>query len=309
MPRQTFYIILLLAYAQAALATVEGTFWDPSFDGEGWAIESQNDVAFVTWYTYESDGSPTFRAGIADVTYQVSSIFDLTVTLTGDLFKVTDRTNSSRVGSFSMVFRSDTGSLVGTVNVLGESRRIVPFAFNFSSAVDYFHGIWVVALFGTVANDAQTVLFSTVETTLTDGTPAKEYTIFENNLPGFIYWEPLVNGFLAVTDQLDGTFTVTQIQSSDDKSIGVSVLTDGNFNVLSDSVFIIATSIANTEGEVRALSALLGIPTFKSAMQHNNFVRPSHEKIRQIQQAFHATERGRLGKSSVETEPMNRDNR
>ncbi|MEM7709134.1 MAG: hypothetical protein AAF358_26535, partial [Pseudomonadota bacterium] len=39
---------MLLAYVSFAGATIEGTFWDPRFNGEGWTIESQNDLAFLS---------------------------------------------------------------------------------------------------------------------------------------------------------------------------------------------------------------------------------------------------------------------
>ena len=42
--RTVSFLGLLLA--GSAQATIEGILWDPAFDGEGWAVESQNDQSF-----------------------------------------------------------------------------------------------------------------------------------------------------------------------------------------------------------------------------------------------------------------------
>ncbi len=53
--------VLLFVWPLTTYATIEGTLWDPTIPGEGWTVESQNDLAFITYYMYE-DGRPA-RAG------------------------------------------------------------------------------------------------------------------------------------------------------------------------------------------------------------------------------------------------------
>jgi hypothetical protein len=60
-------LLLLLVCASAsapALAAtappVDGIYWDPSENGRGYAVETQDDLMFVAIYNYDTDGSPSF---------------------------------------------------------------------------------------------------------------------------------------------------------------------------------------------------------------------------------------------------------
>jgi hypothetical protein len=56
-------LLLLLACASATAATappVDGIYWDPSENGRGYAVETQDDLMFVAIYDYDTDGSPSF---------------------------------------------------------------------------------------------------------------------------------------------------------------------------------------------------------------------------------------------------------
>ena len=56
-------LLLLLVCASAWGASappVDGIYWDPSENGRGYAVETQDDLMFVAIYNYDTDGSPSF---------------------------------------------------------------------------------------------------------------------------------------------------------------------------------------------------------------------------------------------------------
>ncbi|MEM9531457.1 MAG: hypothetical protein AAGA23_11095 [Pseudomonadota bacterium] len=277
----------------AASATIEGTFWDRSFDGEGWAIESQNDIAFFTWYTYESDGSPTFRTATCELTYSAVSLDSVVTSCSGTLSLTRDRTNTTALGPFSAEFRWVEGRLRGIVDANGDTRNLEPFNFNFADDADFLHGIWSVAEIGTEETDADTVIFDEAPSVLEDGTtPARTFTTLDSDgAPGFAYFDSDENAFVGVQELPDGTRGVVRFQPTDDKALGVVFDTDAAGNMLSDPDVVLLASVLNTEGERASQAALLGLISGKRSRPLTMPLRrvPRHtfaqlrERLRQLQ--------------------------
>lgn len=56
-------LLLLLVSMQVFAASappVDGVYWDPTQNGRGYAVETQDDLMFVAIYDYDTDGSPAF---------------------------------------------------------------------------------------------------------------------------------------------------------------------------------------------------------------------------------------------------------
>ncbi|MDJ0657202.1 MAG: hypothetical protein QNJ40_23785 [Xanthomonadales bacterium] len=258
---RSLFAAILLSFVSLAGATIEGTFWDPRFNGEGWTIESQNDLAFLTWYTYEADGSPTFRTAVCTVTYEAVSLDEVVVTLTGTLSITRNRTETTELGPFTAEFRPQQGRLVGTVSANGEERVLEPFNFNFVNDADFLHGIWSVAEVSTTETDSDTIIFNVAQAILEDGlTPAKEFTTLDSGgTPGFAYFDEDEEAFVAVQEIEDNNIAVAKFFSTDDKALGFVFETDPNGNVISDPSVILAASSLNTEGERSSQAGLLGV--------------------------------------------------
>ncbi|MEM6574617.1 MAG: hypothetical protein AAF736_10125 [Pseudomonadota bacterium] len=252
---------MLLAYFSFAGATIEGTFWDPRFDGEGWTIESQNDLAFLTWYTYEDDGAPTFRTALCTVTYQAISLEEVVVTLTGALLVTRNRNETTELGPFTAEFRPQQGRLVGAVNANGVERTLEPFNFNFINDADFLHGVWSVAEVSTTETDSDTIVFAVAQALLEDGvTPAKEFTTLDSGgTPGFAYFDEDEEAFVAVQEIEDGDIAVAKFFTTDDKALGFVFETDAAGNVISEPSVILAASSLNTPGERDSQASLLGV--------------------------------------------------
>ncbi len=260
------FACMLLTYSLSASATVEGVFWDPAFNGEGWTIEGQNDLAFFTWYTYEDNGDPTFRTALCPLTYEALSLTDLEISCTGTLTVTRDRNDSTGLGPFSAVFRLVAGRWVGDINANGTLRTLEPFNYNFRNSIDFLRGVWIVAELTTEDTDSDTVIFSSEETTLDDGvTPARMFTTVDSgSAPGFVYFDEAEESFIAV-QEFEGERGVARFPSTDDKTLGVVFETDAAGNIISELTPVVIASALNTEGETAALGSFLQEAARKAA--------------------------------------------
>ncbi len=244
------FAAVLLLFTCTASATIEGTFWDPNFAGEGWTIESQNDLAFFTWYTYNDDGTPTFRTVVCEVEYALQNDA-LTQTCEGTLFVTRNRTDSEEAGDFSVIFTidPDDGRPRGQLSANGEDRIIEPFDFNFVNRVDYLHGVWLAT---EVTQDLITtsvgIVFNDQAGQLQDGRPAREFQTFDGRF-GYAYFEETEGRYVVVIENGDGTLVVMRMTGNDDGGPGIGQLLDANFNPLTPINYYQFSTIANTEGE------------------------------------------------------------
>lgn len=274
---RTVLFSFVLLSATAAHATFEGTFWDPSFAGEGWAIESQNDLAFWTWYTYDANGNPVFRTALCDLSYNYSQIDSSRTTCTGDLYSTRNRTQTSRLGSFFAEFVISSGVLSITVNAAGNQRSLRPFDFNYSSPLDRIHGVWSYAELDTFGSSTL-VVFESGTDALDDGTPIRYFETAQGDL-GLIFWDDGLASYIALVATGTNRFDLITFAASDDKALGVTAVVDSNLNQLTQPSLVLATSITNTEGETNALRTLLGVGKSQTVREPGIFKRPSPELI------------------------------
>ena len=103
-------------------------------DGWGLSIQEQGTKLFATWYTYNSDGTPTWYY-VSDGTWTSATTFS------GDLYRSTgaawigtqyssSSTHAVKVGTLSLTFQgNDAATMASTVDGLSQSRPITRFGF------------------------------------------------------------------------------------------------------------------------------------------------------------------------------------
>jgi hypothetical protein len=112
-----------------ALPIYQGLWWNPAESGWGLNITHQANVLFITWFTYDTDGSPTWFVG-SDVFKDGNGIYSGTLYKTfgppmtaspWDPAKVT----RMPVGNVTLAFRDDDNGLFSyTVNGVSGSKAI-----------------------------------------------------------------------------------------------------------------------------------------------------------------------------------------
>jgi hypothetical protein len=254
--KKAVFLLTLIATAQAT--ALEGLFADPDFEGEGWSVESQNDKAFWTWFTYDDDGEPTFRVALAEVTITVDPLGNIIIDMAGTLFRVRNRNEDTVEGPFVARFQSIAGQLVGDVNAAGQRRSLVPFDYNFSNTIDKLHGYWSITTLDPALATGASVFalqFSEQQITLPDDTPAKEFQTFDGK-PGMVFYDNGLALFVAAIDNGDNTIQVVSFEGNDQRSFGFTVTTDDSGRPISAIDLIYANALANTEQEAHAVDQL-----------------------------------------------------
>jgi hypothetical protein len=278
-------MVLLSALIMSSQASaLEGLFADPNFEGEGWSVESQNDLAFWTWFTYDEDGEPTFRVALAEVTITVDPLGNIIIDMAGTLFHVRNRNENTEEGPFVARFQSIAGQLVGDINAAGQRRSLVPFGYNFANEVDMLHGYWsITTLSPDLATGASVfaLQFSDEQITLPDDTPAREFQTFDGK-PGVVFYDIGLALFVASVDNGDDTITVVTFEGSDQRSFGVTTTTDQNGVPISAIELVYANALANSEQEAAAVDQLFPFFPFTAKGQSGRLI--SVEMIKQLRQ-------------------------
>jgi len=280
--KSVFILTLLIATQASAL---EGLFADPAFEGEGWSVESQNDLAFWTWFTYDENGEPTFRVALAEVTISVDPLGNIIIDMAGTLFRVRNRNENTEEGPFTARFQSIAGKLVGDINAAGQRRTLSPFDYNFSNKIDMLHGYWSITTLDPALATGASVFalqFSDQQIALPDDTPAKEFQTFDGK-PGMVFYDTGLALFVASIDNGDNTTTVVTFEGSDQRSFGVTVQTDANGVPISNIDLVYANALANSEQEAGAVDQLFPFFPFTAKSQSQRLTSPEMVKtLRQI---------------------------
>lgn len=260
-----FVLAALVLCTSTASASIDGVFFDPAFSGEGWTFESQNDRVGATWYTYEGNGQPTFRTLLGNITYSTNtSTGVLTMTMTGQVFRTESRTNTTQVGTFTATFRSD--SPIASITAAGQTRSLRRFDFAFPAPIDQIKGIWLVNQVGPSSFLGAILSFKSTTTTVTIGggvgaVAVREFRTSEG-FPGFVFLDPRSNAFRAVVDFGANGYYLADLIGNDEKAIGPGAPFSTSNVQLRPQEIVLASSIANTDGEVpgvRAGFAFFGI--------------------------------------------------
>jgi hypothetical protein len=176
MKKLRFWIwaLLLALTSKAALASVDGIFWNPAQPGTGWNCSSQNDTMFCLLYAYEGDTvQPTFRSIIANLSYSVLADGDVRVSATGDVYRTTNFTNTVRVGDFSGNYQAG----VFNVNAAGFSQSLVPFNFGFPREFDTVTGVYLTSTIPLAGGQGSSTLYAVGDQiSITDGIEYKQVT-------------------------------------------------------------------------------------------------------------------------------------
>lgn len=248
----------LLFASPSAYASVDGVFFDPAFAGEGWTFESQNDRVGATWYTYESNGQPTFRTLVGTVTAAAdSSGRDLTYQMSGQVFRTESRTNTTQVGTFVANFRTVGTEQIGTITAAGATRSLRRFDFAFGSPLDKIRGIWAIStLAADRSSSAVAITFkSSLDAITVGGTPTQgRRFVTYDGFPGIVFVSS--TGYFQVQAAIAQGTLVAEFAGGDEGGLGIVALFSGG-NRISDFEGFIASDLANTEGEVGPLRQLL----------------------------------------------------
>ena len=254
---------LLFVWPLTTYATIEGTLWDPTIPGEGWTVESQNDLAFITYYMYE-DGRPAFRTALANVTYVSGAS-----RYSGTLYRTENRTNSTAVGSFTGELRVlPDGRVRGTFNAAGVIRNVENFDYNFSETLDRFHGTWLIAQFdSTPIGDGLATMARFASTISQDQFGRFRAFQTSQGFTGYIEIIAADGRVRSFTDFQNGTGALFEGTASDDSAVGIGYLVNSaSFARLGPDQFGLAKSVTNTEGEAASL------PPFFLASSENKSV-------------------------------------
>ena len=262
-----FFAAVVLALAgtvsSIASASVEGLFWDPDFPGEGWALESENDVFVLTWYRYDDAGQPTFRVGNGPITY--TNVADalpgssdaLVYTISGRLYRAT-ATSETDVGGFTVTFTPDAqGRLIGQMNAAGTVRRLERFhyALNEDGPIDQWHGAWVLSGLGTdeVSDFAVYMELDVPSQEFAEGVGRTFVTA--DGAEGVVVYDDIDRTtYISFEGATADQFVSGYILHDDDSGVGEAQLVNGAGQALSSSFYLTAVSLANTEGEFDAFS-------------------------------------------------------
>ena len=265
-------LLALIVTTQAA--ALEGLFADPNFAGEGWSVESQNDLAFWTWFTYDDNGEPAFRVALADVNITVDPLGNIIIDMSGTLLRVKNRNEATEEGPFVARFQSIAGQLVGDINAAGQRRSLVPFEFNFSNKSDLLHGYWSITTLDPALATGASVFalqFRDEQITLPDGTEAKEFQTFDGK-PGVVFYDVGLALFVASIDNGDNTRQVVSFEGSDRRSFGFTVTIDDSGLLVSPINLVYANALANTEQEENAVDQLFPFFPFTAKGQTKRLV-------------------------------------
>lgn len=260
-----FIAAVVLAFAglvsSVASASVEGLFWDPAFPGEGWALESENDVFALTWYRYDDAGQPTFRVGSGPITYTnvanalPGSSDALVYTITGRLYRAT-ATSETDVGGFTVTFTPDAqGRLIGQMNAAGTVRRLerFHFALNEDGPIDQWHGAWVLSGLGTsTVSDFAVYMELDVASQEFDEGVGRTFVTADGAEGVVVFDDVDRTTYISFEGGTANQFVSGYILHDDDSGIGEAQLVNGSGQALSTSFYLTAVSLANTEGEFDA---------------------------------------------------------
>ena len=267
-------VCLLALIVTTQAAALEGLFVDPNFEGEGWSVESQNDLAFWTWFTYDDNGEPTFRVALAEVDITVDPLGNIIIDMSGTLLRVKNRNEATEEGPFTARFQSIAGQLVGDINAAGQRRSLVPFEFNFSNKIDMLHGYWSITTLDPALPTGASVFalqFSDEQITLPDGTEAREFQTFDGK-PGVVFYDIGLALFVAAIDNGDNTRQVISFEGSDQRSFGFTVTINDAGLLVSPINLVYANALANTEQEANAVDQLFPFFPFTAKGQTKQLV-------------------------------------
>lgn len=273
MPRIVLHLVctfVLALGAAPAVASIEGLWWDPSVNGEGWTFESQNDLAAITWYRYE-DGQPAFRTILANVTYGTAmdgGQQTLQFQMAGRVYRTTNNTENV------------DGFMRGVVSAEGQTRVVVPFIYNYANQLEFYRGIWNVSNLAIpgVTSGAALVFFNPQTQLLSDGTPAREFVTSDGS-EGFVIYDEELRTSIFIAYDGNGGFMGGYLGANNKVGVGEGAFFDSAGNQVTDFFPMVATAIANSDGEMDALLPILGVSVSKS----------SQARIRDVAPVNHAT--------------------
>ncbi len=229
-----------------ASASLEGAYWDPSQNGEGWTFESQKDIIAGTWYMYEPDGRSSFRVFSGSIVASPQGVFTINATM----YQAVSRGNNQLVGNLSGTFSVINGQIRGTVNAAGVVRHLEQFTYAFAEPLDFFHGIWAISLLGINVGDAIAIQFSP-NVVPVNGIRTKQF-VTAQGAPGAIGFDASTGGYYGLVNLGGGQYYCFSGTSSDDATIGSGYYGTSTCAPTSAAFFNVGKSILNTEGELAA---------------------------------------------------------
>lgn len=172
MKRILFVSLLFVAQSAAAFVPAPGLWNNLNIDGQGFNIETQNDVMIVTAYVFDQGGNQIWYLAVG--TYnETSSTFNGTLAnaTNGSCLSCPYRApakNGNAGGNLKIVFQSREQA---TVFYDGGSRQITHFNYGYAGNNGYFYGKWQFSYQSAAGIiDAQWVTFPGTTYTGSDGT-------------------------------------------------------------------------------------------------------------------------------------------
>lgn len=258
-----FTLLLLSSNAQASLT---GIWWQPSTPGTGWNCSSQADQMFCLVYSYETDGSPTFRSIIAQLSYARGDDFDTVIIATGDVYKTVNFTQTEREGAFEGHYR--LGKFY--VDAAGFTQTLEPFNFAYPQDLDSITGVYVASSLDYFGNDGFSQIYVIDdEVKIVDGVTYKDMIgpgvpdgrlIIDEEQEALMFirtTDPAaMEARIFLTRALPEVFTILMGSDNDQRRAGLTCMLDiaTQFCVPDTSQDYMLNGLANSTGE-RALLA------------------------------------------------------
>jgi hypothetical protein len=219
--RLAFAVLLLLPLARAE---ANSFYWDPSFNGEGWSIDRQNDIVFLAWYTYDGGNQPTFLTAVGRPAYSVVRGEDASEDV--HVAQFTDTLIRSRRGQAAeqvgtLTFRHEQGDGIDRiiVNAAGQQRTLVPFTYAYPTPGDALLGLWAFSFIDAdLGVDGSLLLFEEEAFALDDG--------------GFVFGDDPASGREVLAVYLQDAEVIVFIAETGDPAVD---LVAGVFHTVKDS--------------------------------------------------------------------------
>lgn len=163
MKRLLSFLILLLSQSAMAFVPAPGLWNTDAIDGQGFNIETQNDVMIVTAYVFDQSGNQIWYLAVGSYD-ETNSVF--TGTLANAVggscltcsYKPPTGKNGNAGGTLKIAFQSRENA-VATING-GSARTITHFNYGYSGNNGYFFGKWQFSYQGFAGIvDAQWITF------------------------------------------------------------------------------------------------------------------------------------------------------
>lgn len=271
----------LLSIGCTAHASVNGTWWNPSQPGLGWAFKSQNDTIFALQYAYEgSAATPTFRSCIGSISYSTFVDGHMRETFTGDCYRTENFNMTVRTGAFTGTYEFGKISL----NAAGfVQNNLVPFDFGYASPIDQLVGVWLFSPIATLGSAPSVTAVFSPTSSIIGGLPARTVATTDGQT-GAVGYDAVNKLYLAYTqtssDRINGVASIFIFPTSpvayaplvgqlnEDVLIGTTCRANTvNFQCFTTPIDLLGKSIANSPLEVAVLrNFLVSVPISTTEM-------------------------------------------